>query len=104
LVRLPPKLGAAVAAAPISRKRVAAIPRRSMLHWRVFGSWCGPGSVESGGPHAFVTFVTFVALHRVKLVQIQVFPYLSPRRESVDFYSGFLRLSKSGRPKIKEEE
>jgi len=36
--------------------------------------------------------------------QIQAFPYLSRQRESVDFYSGFLRLSKSGWPKIKEEE
>jgi len=37
-------------------------------------------------------------------MKIQVFPYLSPHRESVDFNCGFLRLSKSGRPKIKEEE
>jgi hypothetical protein len=36
--------------------------------------------------------------------KIQAFPYVYHRRESVDFLSGFLRPSKSGRLKIKEEE
>jgi hypothetical protein len=36
-------------------------------------------------------------------MQIQVFPYLSRRRESVDFYSGFLWLSNPDGPRSRRK-
>jgi hypothetical protein len=72
-----------------------------MLRWPVFKSWCGRGLVDSASDRVFCDIRCAA---RVACLQIQVFPYLSRQRESVDFYSGFLRLFKSGRSKIKEEE
>jgi hypothetical protein len=72
-----------------------------MLRSPEFRSWCGQGSVDTA---PYRVFCDIRCAAGVTVLQIQVFPYLSRQRESVDFYSGFLRLFKSGRSKIKEEE
>jgi len=53
---------------------------------------------------AGLCFVTFIASLACLKPKIQGFSDLSGSLESVDFHGGFLWLSKSGGPKIKEEE
>jgi hypothetical protein len=48
-------------------------------------------------------FVRCIALHWDQVTQIQAFPYVSHRRESVDFCSGFLRLSNPGGPRSRRK-